>query len=211
MQTINNLPGKGLSSETMQGGFHVDTIEHPNPGFYIMEEWREISGYEGVYQVSSFGNLRSKNRECKIDPIRRSKKHKRTVKGRLLTPMLKNRGYYTINLCRNGNAIMFNIHRLVALVFITNPENKPCVNHKDGNKLNNHFENLEWVTYSENIKHAYDNGLIKKKYYSGGLNTFQVKVIRKTKGLTHLDLAEIFNVSQSCIYKIITYRTWKHI
>lgn len=70
-------------------------------------------------------------------------------------------GYLKVDLYRNGNRTTERVNRLVATAFIPNPENKPDVNHKDGNKLNNHYSNLEWVTKSENMKHAYQTGLAK--------------------------------------------------
>ena len=76
-----------------------------------------------------------------------------------LKPGMMTSGYRYVNLRINGKSVSHSIHRLVAQKFLDNPENKPQVNHKDGNKLNNHVSNLEWVTVSENSKHAYNNGL----------------------------------------------------
>lgn len=72
------------------------------------------------------------------------------------------RGYEKIILTKNNKSTLFSVHRLVALHFVPNPHNKAFVNHKDGNKLNNHASNLEWVTKSENTYHAYETGLLKK-------------------------------------------------
>jgi len=77
------------------------------------------------------------------------------VSKRFLNPVLMNTGYYAITYKKQT----YNIHRLVAELFIDNPNNLPCINHKDGDKLNNCVKNLEWCTYSHNAKHAYDNGL----------------------------------------------------
>lgn len=74
---------------------------------------------------------------------------------------ISSHGYFNVRLMIDGKSKMLYIHRLLAIAFISNPENKPCVNHKDGNKLNNSISNLEWATYSENNKHAFDNGLKK--------------------------------------------------
>lgn len=71
-------------------------------------------------------------------------------------------GYLTVSLYKDGKKVCFKAHKLVALAFIPNPENKPTVNHKDGNKSNNHVSNLEWATRSENCQHAWDNGLNKR-------------------------------------------------
>ena len=113
-----------------------------------MEIWKEVVGYDGRYQVSNYGKVRSlnfKRNEC-VD---------------LLSP-IKNNGYFRMTLYKNGAIERYLLHRLVANAFIPNPLNKPCVNHIDGNGQNNRVENLEWVSYGENNKHAYDTGLRKK-------------------------------------------------
>ena len=107
-----------------------------------MEEWRDIPGYESFYQVSNLGNVRS----IRFNKIRNMKSW-------------DSHGYRAVELCMNNNRYTVGIHRLVALTFIPNPENKPEVNHKDRNKSNNNVENLEWVTQSENVAHAYRHGV----------------------------------------------------
>ena len=115
-----------------------------------MEIWKNIENFEGFYQVSNFGNIKSCNRIV----------NGQLLKGKTRKPRLKN-GYYRISLQKNMKRQEFGVHKLVSMMFIDNPENKPIVNHKDGNKLNNHVANLEWVTYSENSIHAHKNDLIK--------------------------------------------------
>lgn len=83
------------------------------------------------------------------------------INWRKLKPGILNNGYLFVHLCKNGKHFNKTIHRLVALTFVPNPEYKSCVNHIDGNKLNNHYTNLEWVTASENSKHAWNNNLNK--------------------------------------------------
>ena len=107
-----------------------------------MEKWRDIPGYEGFYQVSDLGNIRS----IRFNKIRNMKSW-------------DSHGYRAVELCMNNNRYTVGIHRLVALTFIPNPENKSEVNHKDRNKSNNNVENLEWVTQSENVAHAYRHGV----------------------------------------------------
>lgn len=120
------------------------------------EEWMDIPGYEGIYQISSHGNIRS---------LPRIRKHRwnseKVFKGRLRKPVKVWNGYLAIALRKEGEASTFLVHRLVASAFIDNIYNKPYVNHKDGNKENNYFENLEWVTHQENCKHAFQIGLRK--------------------------------------------------
>jgi hypothetical protein len=118
----------------------------------MQEIWKQTS-IRPDYEVSNLGRVRRKKRgasRCWINPlenysyINNSKQPKN--------------GYFRIRL----NGKKYSIHRLIAETFIPNPDNKPEVNHKDGNKLNNHISNLEWVTHSENTKHAFKMGLIDK-------------------------------------------------
>ena len=114
-----------------------------------MEDWRDIPEYSGLYQISSYGNVRSCTR------TKWNGKKDILAKGRLLQPWEANGGYKCVYLCRNGSKRLYKIHRLVAIVFIPNTESKPEVNHKDGNRGNNHVSNLEWCTKSENNQHSY--------------------------------------------------------
>lgn len=118
----------------------------------FMEEWKDIPGYEGSYQVSTHGRVRSVQREictnrglCKIWP------------GIVMKQYVHWRGYYIIFLRRPGEKKKkFFVHRLVALAFIENPEDKPIVNHKNGDRKDNRLDNLEWMTDSENVRHGND-------------------------------------------------------
>jgi len=108
-----------------------------------MEIWKSVIGYEGRYEVSNLGRVRSLNRKTA---------HKNFVayrKGKVMSQSLDKDGYLLLRLC-NGRCLMKKVHRLVAMAFIPNPKNKPCINHIDNNPSNNHVNNLEWVTYKEN-------------------------------------------------------------
>ena len=119
-----------------------DLLDYKNlPG----EEWRDIVNYEGIYQVSSCGRIRSFQRG----------------KVKLLKPQVTEDGYLYVCPFKNGNTKNFFIHILVAQAFISNHEGEREVNHIDGNKSNNSVENLEWSTPSENKNHAIKIGLIK--------------------------------------------------
>lgn len=119
-----------------------------------MEQWKDVLGYEGIYQVSSAGNI-------KRLPIIL---HSRFYKEKLLTICHNTgTGYDFVCLRKNDYDKNFSVHRLVAQAFIPNPNNYSEVNHIDGNKQNNSVDNLEWCTRSENLKHALDIGLIKNQ------------------------------------------------
>ena len=122
-----------------------------------MEEiWKDIKGYEGKYQVSSFGRVRS------LDHIARRERdgHRNDipVKGRLLEPRTKRKGYQQVRLSHKD----FQVHRLVAEAFIPNPQNLPQVNHIDEDKTNNRADNLEWCNNKQNSDHGTRNERISK-------------------------------------------------
>ena len=102
----------------------------------MIEEWKDVVGYEGLYQVSNFGNIKSLFR------------YKRQLK-----PVIRN-GYESVKLCKNKNAKFVSVHRVVAEAFIPNPQKLPIINHKDENKQNNCVENLEWCTNVYNINYG---------------------------------------------------------
>ncbi len=122
-----------------------------------MEIWKDIEGYEGKYQISNFGNVKSLETWTGDKYIKREKILKNVVYGN---------GYYYVCLSKKGEVKKHKVNRLVAQAFIPNPENKPFTNHIDGDKLNNNVNNLEWCTQSENMKHASKIGL--RKYASYG-------------------------------------------
>lgn len=106
----------------------------------MQEVWKPINGFEDIYEVSNLGNVRNAN-------------------GRIRKPFLIPKGYLMVDLFRNYERTHARVNRLVAEAFIPNPENKPEVNHKNGDKADNRAENLEWSTKSENMLHAYRSGL----------------------------------------------------
>lgn len=130
-----------------------------------MEIWKDIEEYEGLYQVSNLGNVKSLDTIINCKGAKNIDTHIR--KGRLLKQNKTTTGYYYVNLSKNAKAKPLIVHRLVAKAFIPNINNYPIINHIDGNKLNNNVENLEWCDYSHNIKEAYRIGLREKKKYFG--------------------------------------------
>lgn len=116
----------------------------------IQEEWKDIKEYEGRYQISNYGKVKSLARE-----VPRTYRPY-SVEERLLVITIDNNGRQVVGLTTNGKTMNKYVHRLVAQAFIPNPLNKPEVNHLDFDKLNNNIQNLEWVTEKENIQHSYD-------------------------------------------------------
>lgn len=128
-----------------------------------MEIWKDIKNYEGLYQISNLGNVKSlvkwdvnKNDFIKSDNI--------------LTPNDNGKGYLIIGLRKNRVRKMFYIHRLVAIHFLENPDCKNFINHKDFNKHNNNIDNLEWVTQKENVNYSVDNMKHKKSVTHSNTN-----------------------------------------
>lgn len=115
------------------------------------EIWKDIEGYEGLYQVSNMGRVRSLDSKDRLG---------RFKKGKIKNAVNNGTGYLVVNLKKDAQQKMITVHRLVAEAFIENPESKRCINYIDGNKRNNKVENLEWCTHAENMYHAYKNKLI---------------------------------------------------
>lgn len=178
--------------------------------FYYMEIWKDIKGYEGLYQVSNKGNVRSLDRIVK-HPINKFLK----IKGKLRCKSKDSDGYLIIGLCKNGKNKTYKYHRLVAFHFIPNPENKPEVNHIDGDKTNNNDWNLEWNTNQENITHSIDTGLANRTGLNNGrckLTEKEVLEIRKIgNSISMREISRIYKIHDSTVKSILIRRIWKHI
>lgn len=175
----------------------------------MKESWKVIPGYEN-YEASNLGTVRSKAKLvshswANVLVLR---------KGRILKPTVGTCGYYHVG--PNGETRL--LHRLVALAWIPNPQNKRTVNHIDCNKLNNKIENLEWSTHQENITHAKGNGL--RNPAKGiqfvnrvKLDEVSISVIREcfNNGYTHRAISDYFKISRSCITRIINRLSWAHV
>ena len=123
----------------------------------MIEIWKPIKGYEGLYEISNYGNV-------KVLYFKNNLTNQKIYKPRLKKVRKDKYGYLVVTLHKNQKSKTYKIHRLVAEAFIKNPKNKPQINHKDGNKQNNYINNLEWCNNRENIKHAYKIGLQKPSY-----------------------------------------------
>jgi len=123
----------------------------------IEETYLPCVGFEGLYEVSNLGNVRSVDRVLRIN--RKGTQYQVFYPSMLISIRVSSCGYCTVAFQKDGKGSTQLVHRLVAQAFIPNSENKRTVNHKDGNKRNNNLSNLEWMTHGENIRHALDNGL----------------------------------------------------
>ena len=115
------------------------------------ELWKDVKSFEGLYQVSTLGRVRSLDKYIDVKIRNVDKVLKR---GKILKPVYDKNGYLKVFLCKNGKGTYFRVHRLVAKTFIPNPDNLPCVNHKDEDKTNNYPYNLEWCTYKYNTNYG---------------------------------------------------------
>ena len=181
-----------------------------------MEQWRAIDGYDGLYEISTDGRVRSLDREV---PTKSNvgKFTTRFCKGRVLVPAANGR-YLTVSLNNNGVQKTHAIHRLVANTFIPNPNALPYINHKDEDKRNNCVDNLEWCTASYNATYG---SLSKRKRERvlgennprSKLTEEEVRAIRKLhfNGVSNKTIGLCYGISSDHVYQIITGRRWKHV
>lgn len=161
-------------------------------------KWKEIEQYEGKYLISDTGLVKSllKNKEI------------------ILLSSLNTFGYPKVGLFKDGKYKTIPIHRLVAQYFIPNPNNLKTVNHKDGNKLNNNVENLEWMSQKDNTIHSWKKGLSKPQNgETNGKSKFtnnQILEIRKDNRKL-ADIAKDYNTTAPTISCIKNFKTWKHL
>lgn len=179
------------------------------------EEWRDIVGYENCYQVSNLGRVKSLSR------IKHNQYNSFKTKERILANRFDSKGYPIVMLYKNSKPKNFKVHRLVLTAFVSKSKERKQCNHKDGCKHNNKLSNLEWTTPSENIIHAFENGLIPPrsrgiKNPNAKLTTNDVKNIRNIyhfgiRGHGAQSIANKYNVTKATILNIVKRKTWNHI
>ena len=156
-----------------------------------MSQFEPIEGYNGYYSISEEGEVWSE----------KSKK--------FLSIYPDKDGYLLCGITHAGKRKLHKIHRLVALTFIPNPENKPQVNHIDGNKANNHIDNLEWASAKENINHAWASGLSKSKLTEEDVLYIRTNYIPKSPDFGGRALAKKFNVTPAAISNVVNGKRHK--
>ncbi len=174
-----------------------------------MEIWKDIKDFEGYYQISNLGNVKSLDREMIVNGGIRK------YYSKSITQSIEKDGYLTVTLWKNSKSKSFRVHRLVAEAFIENPNNYEIVNHLDGNKQNNTVGNLEWCTIKENTNHAFRTGLRKsgEKHRWSKLTEFQVRQIPNllNQGFSQKYISKLYGVSYSCIKNICQGRKWRFL
>jgi hypothetical protein len=177
-----------------------------------MEVWKDVNGFEGLYQVSNLGRVKSLERFvvnwAGTNSLRKQK---------FLSIRKSKLGYLDVKLCKDSIKYPLRVHRLVAMAFIPNTDKKTQVNHINGIKTDNRVENLEWVTGSENKIHAFRTGLQKPNFgtIAGAKKLTESDVIRIRSGefgnLPQKEIAKIFSVSQITISRVLSKKRWPHI
>jgi hypothetical protein len=178
----------------------------------MTETWVVMKNHNVGLCISSYGRIK----RVAVSTLKRSRYGQTTWHSFAEKPCigekLSAKGYQRVRIANKTHQV----HRLVAEYFIPNPENKPQINHKDGNKTNNKVSNLEWVTNQENRTHAVNNKLhvCGEAMYNAKLTEAKVKEIRYLYDITKLtqkEIGELFNVNQQLVSKICLRHAWKHI
>lgn len=167
----------------------------------MTEIFKDIQGYEGLYQISNTGKV------------------KNIIRNSILKPGIGTTGYYLVILCKNKVKKTSKVHRLVAKAFIENPDNLPFVNHKDSNRLNNHISNLEWCDNSGNMQHCFNKGRGKIPVMNGTKNVnaklndeLVIEMRRKfSNGVLRVRIAEEYGLSISTVCRVISKKLWAHV
>ena len=177
-----------------------------------MEEiWKDVVGYEGLYQVSNMGEVKSLERT-----IIKSNGREQYIPERILIPGLSIWGYLSVSLYKKESKKTTKIHRLVAAAFLMVSVSRLHVNHIDGNKLNNKVDNLEWCTPKENTAHAFKHKL--RKAPRGEINgkltekeVIEIRALCSLDTLTHKEIASIYGIHKSYVSKLKLRNSWNHL
>lgn len=167
----------------------------------LIEVWKDIEGFEGHYQVSSFGRVKSMAR------FRDGRNGAKVpLKEKILAQKTSKGGYKIVGLCKDAKKYHPSVHRLVASAFSVNSENKPTVNHIDGDKTNNNIRNLEWSSHSEQMLHAFKLELLEKRGSPKYTKAFKRSILDyklNNPDVSTKKISELFNVSETTARRII--------
>lgn len=173
-----------------------------------------LKGYEGYYEISKEGVIRSLDRKVPSNCDLNGRKFNH-FKSQILKQRIDRHGYLVIQLCKDGIYKRHFVHRLIAETFINNENDLPIVNHMDGNTLNNQINNLEWCSYSHNIKHAYDNELRPKvSGRNGGVIPYELLDIIEilcNLGLNKRDCIEVLKIPKTTFMDITSGKCYSSI
>lgn len=179
------------------------------------EIWKPVKNYEGIYEISNLGRVKSLPREKYCGHVNSAPQ---LTKERILKVKKDRLGYSRVKLSKNGISNLKYIHRIIAEAFIDNPKNKGEVNHIDGNKDNNKTSNLEWCSRSENVKHAFElklhktlKGELNNKSKLNKKDVNSIRRIYKESNITQTELAKKYNVTSANIHSIVNFKTWKDV
>jgi hypothetical protein len=189
-----------------------ESSAQPYPVVFLFMEteiWLPVVGYEGLYEVSNFGRVKNLNKLAKTNGG-----GVRCYTEKILRLQKRSAGYAQVGLRKSKRQTSKLVHRLVAAAFIPNPENKPCVNHKNSNRFDNRVENLEWCTPAENLQHAIDCGNLKLRGADHGnsiLDEEKVREMRRLRnecGMTNRAIAKRFGIREDTASLAIRGKTW---
>ena len=159
------------------------------------EIWKDIPGYEGLYQASNLGRIKSLDKVV-FQKAKNNSVSKHIYKGKILKPILHDNGYNYVTL----NYKIISVHKLIAKTYLENNEKLPQINHKDGNKTNNNINNLEYCSASYNMKHAYKNNLInmysERRKRSNNINIMKANIHNYKKIINNSTNQEHINVTK---------------
>jgi hypothetical protein len=178
------------------------------------ELWKTIGGYEGLYEASNMGRVRSLDRVNSRDVVGLESY---ISKGKILSPRSQRQGYKLVALFKGGKREDKLIHRIVGEAFLDNKDNKKTINHKNGIKADNRIENLEWVSQKENNRHAWKNGYLQPKIGQNNpaakLSTRDVVKIKigLLCGISSGELSNMYGVHKATIKSIRSGRNWSSI
>jgi hypothetical protein len=178
-----------------------------------MIEVKKLQGYEDEYSIDEYGLVMSLERDAKHS----NRGTTRKVPSKKLSEWRNRKGYVMVTLCKNAKKKSYPVSILVATMFVPNPDNKPEVNHLDGDKENNHKSNLEWATRLENQHHSIH--VLGKHFYGEKHalakltehDVINIIQLHKTGNYTYAEISRMYNMEETQINRIVKRKSWKHL